>query len=79
MLRPFWWLRVDLRPEIQAPVAVTARLAHTHIDSTQALYCGMAFEFSHNASQKDFVINLFARYTDELQRRQLHLATRAAG
>lgn len=76
-MKPFWWLRVDLRPEIAAPVAVTARLAHTHIDSTQALYCGMAFEFSHSESQSDFIINLFSRYTDELQRRQLRTAARA--
>ncbi len=28
--------------------AVTARVAHTHIDSAQNLYAGMAFDFSHN-------------------------------
>ena len=72
--KPFWWMRVDLRPDIPAPIAVSARLAHTHIDSTQALYCGVAFEFGHDASQRDFVVSLFARFTDELQRRQIRQA-----
>lgn len=76
--KPSWWLRVDLRPEIPAPVAVTARLVHTHIDSSQALYCGLAFDFGHDDGARDFVVGLFARYTDELQRRQIRLATRTA-
>src|SRR5262245_65159190 len=46
--RPFLWLRVDLRPQIPVPIAVTARLVHTHIDSGQNLYAGMAFDFAHN-------------------------------
>lgn len=50
--RPFIWLRVDLRPEIAAPVGVTVRLAHTHIDSAHNLYAGMAFDFTHNMSHR---------------------------
>lgn len=69
--KPFWWLRVDLRPDIPAPIAVSVRLAHTHIDSTQALYCGLAFDFSHDPAQREFIIDVFGRFTDELQRRQL--------
>ncbi len=76
--RPFWWLRLDLRPHIPAPVAVTARLAHTHIDSTQSLYCGLAFEFQGAGEHKQFMIDLFSRYTDELQQLQNRAAARAA-
>lgn len=75
--RTFWWLRLDLRPQIPAPVAVTARLAHTHIDSSQNLYCGLAFEFQQAGEHKQFMIELFSRYTDELQRRQISLSRTA--
>ncbi|MBX3385426.1 MAG: hypothetical protein KF768_02535 [Phycisphaeraceae bacterium] len=76
--RPFWWLRLDLRPQIPAPVAVTARLAHTHIDSSQNLYCGLAFEFPQSGEHRQFMIDLFSRYTDELQRRQIAASARTA-
>ena len=68
--RPFIWLRVDLRPEIAAPVGVTVRLAHTHIDSSHNLYAGMAFDFTHNLSHRPFVVDLFASYAQRLQQGQ---------
>lgn len=69
--RPHFWLRVDLTPQIPAPVAVTARLAHTHIDSAQNVYAGMAFEFAFNQAHRKFVIDLFTGYIDGLIRSQL--------
>lgn len=68
--RPYLWLRVDLRPQISAPIAVTARIAHTHIDSMQHLYAGMAFDFVHNPEHRRFVIQRFAAYVDRLQNDQ---------
>ena len=68
--KPLWWVRLDLRPDIPAPIAMMCRLSHRHVDSTQGLYCGLAFELAHSADQRQFIIELFARYTDELQRRQ---------
>ena len=58
---------MDLRPEIPAPLAVTARLAHTHIDSEQNLYAGLAFDFAFNPAHREFVLALLARYVDSLQ------------
>ena len=68
--RPFIWLRVDLRPDIAAPIGVTTRLAHTHIDSAHNLYAGLAFDFSHNPSHRKFVVDLFAHYVLRLQQGQ---------
>lgn len=51
----FMWLRVDLTPQIPAPLAITARVAHTHIDSTQAVYAGLAFEFGFHPAHREFV------------------------
>jgi hypothetical protein len=72
--RPYLWLRVDLRPQVSAPIAVTARIAHTHIDSTQHLYAGMAFDFVHNPEHRRFVIERFTEYLDRLQGDQRHSA-----
>ncbi len=62
-----FWLRMDLRPTIPAPMVLTAKLAHSHIDSQQHTYAGMAFEFGINNQHKDFVIRQIARYLDSLQ------------
>lgn len=66
-----FWLRVDLRPEIPAPIGVVARLRHTHIDSMQRLYTGLSFEFSHNAAYQKFVVDQLCKYVAQVQRRQL--------
>ncbi len=76
--RPFVWLRVDLRPDIPAPVGVTARIAHTHIDSSHNLYAGLAFDFSHNQSHRRFVVDLFTNYVNRLQTSQSTPLAKAA-
>lgn len=76
--RPHLWLRVDLTPHIPAPIGVTARLAHTHIDSSQNIYAGMAFEFAFNPAHRKFVMDLFTSYVDKLVLQQLRTVTSAA-
>ncbi|HBS29979.1 MAG TPA: hypothetical protein DEB06_11165 [Phycisphaerales bacterium] len=63
-----YWLRIDLRPDIPAPVGVTARLKHTHYDSAQRVYAGMAFEFGFDPRHQPFVIDLITRYVAAVQR-----------
>lgn len=57
-----YFLRIDLRPAVPAPLLLTARVAHTHIDSQQNTYAGLAFDFSLNHEHKDFVVGQIARY-----------------
>jgi hypothetical protein len=57
-----YFLRIDLRPAVPAPLLLTARVAHTHIDSQQNTYAGLAFDFSHNPEHKAFVVGQIARY-----------------
>lgn len=64
-----YFLRIDLRPTVPAPLLLTARVAHTHIDSQQNTYAGMAFEFSLNAEHKAFVVGQIARYVGAMPRR----------
>jgi hypothetical protein len=66
-----FWMRVNLTPIIPAPLGITARLVHTHIDSAQNLYGGMAFEWAFNPSHRDFVIDQVMGYAAALQKRAL--------
>jgi hypothetical protein len=68
--RPFIWMRLDLRPDIPAPIGVTSRVAHSHIDSAHNLYAGVAFDFTHNPAHRPFVVDLFTNYVKMLQNRQ---------
>ncbi len=57
-----FWMRIDLRPEIEAPIGLTAKLAHTHADSGGRVYAGVAFEFGFNQGHRDFVVEQIGRY-----------------
>ncbi len=62
-----FWLRMDLRPAIPAPLVLTTKLAHSHIDSAQNTIAGMAFEFGYNNQHKGFVVQQISRYLGSLQ------------
>lgn len=62
-----FWTRIDLTPHIPVPLGITARVVHTHLDSSQNLYAGMNFDFTYNPSHKDFVIEQITRYTRLIQ------------
>jgi hypothetical protein len=62
-----FWMRMDLRSVIPAPIVLTAKLVHTHIDSQQNTYAGMAFDFGINNQHKDFIIKQISRYINSVQ------------
>ena len=66
-----FWLRIPLEPHIPAPISVTCRLRHTHIDSSQRLYAGLQFDFSFNPPHQKFVVDQVCRYVAQVQREQL--------
>ncbi len=66
-----FWLSIALPPEIVVPLAVTAKLVHTHIDSSQKTYCGLAFEFGHNRSHQKFIVDQIRRCVTIQQEAQL--------
>jgi c-di-GMP-binding flagellar brake protein YcgR len=65
-----YWIRIHLMPHLPAPLGITARLVHTHIDSTQSVYAGLAFEWSFNPAHKDFVIEQVSRCSKSMQAAQ---------
>lgn len=66
-----YWLRVGLQPHVPAPLGISARLKHTHIDSAQRLYAGMAFDFGHSPNHEKFIVDQLLRYVAQVQREQL--------
>lgn len=64
------WVRIDLTPEIPVPLAVTAKIAHNHLDSAQNQYLGIAFDFSSHAAHRDFVVSQITRYVRAAMERQ---------
>lgn len=66
-----YWLQIGLSPHIPAPLAVSGRVRHTHIDSAQRIYAGIAFEFGHNPGHEKFIVDQLLRYVAQIQREQL--------
>lgn len=56
------WVRIDLTPDVPAPLAMTAKIAHTHLDSAQNQYLGIAFDFSAHPEHRDFVVSQITRF-----------------
>ena len=65
-----FWLRIPLGPEMPVPVCVTGKAVHTHLDSSQMTYAGMAFDFSFNPGHLATVAEQIGSYVDALQARQ---------
>ena len=57
-----FWLRILLPPELTTPVCASAQLVHTHLESTQDTYAGLAFDFSFNLAHQRFVADQICRY-----------------
>lgn len=66
-----FWMRFALPPELAAPICATTKLAHTHVQSDQHVYAGMAFDFSFNPGHQRFVVDQICRYIAVQQRLQL--------
>jgi hypothetical protein len=59
-------MRLDLRPTITAPIAMTGRIAHSHLDHEHHLHLGVAFDFSFNSGHRDFVVSQIMSYVTKL-------------
>lgn len=66
---PFW-MRLDLAPSVQVPLSLTARLAHTRVDSSGDIHAGFAFDFVRNREYEPFVAEQICRYVADLQKPQ---------
>lgn len=64
---PFTWLRLDLSPHLPAPLCVTVRRVHTHLDASQMIYLGCSLDFTWSPQGQRFVGDLLSRYVACLQ------------
>lgn len=70
-----FWLRFALPPHHDTPICASAKLAHTHMQTHQALYAGLAFDFSFNPGHQRYVVEQICQYIALQQ--QLQFAARA--
>lgn len=61
------WLRLALEPEMPVPMNATGKVVHTHIDSTQKTYVGIAFDFSFNPAHQKLVGDQIQHYIEQKQ------------
>ncbi len=73
------WVRLDLTPHVAVPIGIAARVVHTHLDSAQNLYAGLAFEFAHHPPYRQFVVEQICHYVEEVSRRQAPPDLKLAG
>ncbi|MDY7110191.1 MAG: hypothetical protein SYC29_16290 [Planctomycetota bacterium] len=66
-----FWTRFSLPPELSVPICASAKLIHTHRESSQHIYAGLAFDFTFNAGHQRFVVDQICRYIAVQQRMQL--------
>ena len=62
-----FWMRLDLSPTIPIPLSLTAKLAHTRVDSSHDVHVGLAFDFSRNRQYEAFVGEQICRYIARIQ------------
>jgi len=68
-----FWMRIVLPAALSTPICATGKLVHTHMESNQDTYAGLAFDFSFNPAHQRFVVDQICRYIALQQRAQLGL------
>ncbi len=63
----YFLLQVDLTPDVPLPLPITAKLAHTRIDSSQNIQAGFSFDFSLHQEYESFISETICRYIAGLQ------------
>jgi hypothetical protein len=66
-----FWMKVPLGEGDPVPLVTTAKVVHTHIDSTQNTYAGVSFDFSFNPGHQGVVTAQITRHVQRVQAKQL--------
>ena len=59
---------------MRSAICATGKVIHTHMDSSQHLYAGLAFDFTFNPGHQQFVVEQICRYIALQQRQQMKKA-----
>lgn len=66
----FFFLRIDLRPNLSVPLSLTTKLVHRHMDSAQLIHAGLAYEFAFHPEHQAFVAEQVGRCMRLMQERR---------
>jgi len=55
-----FWLQIALGAHAPLPICVTAKLVHTHLDSSQRTYAGLSFDFTFHLPHQQAVADQIA-------------------
>lgn len=72
-----FWIRMPLLPELEVPVCATGKVVHTHIDSQQRTYAGVAFDFTFNTGHQQVVAEQIQYYIERVQAHQIDASAKA--
>ena len=64
-----FWIKVPLEPELSLPV-YDRKVVHTHIDSMQRTYAGVAFDFTFNHAHEKLIAEQIQHYIERIQESQ---------
>lgn len=64
------WVRLPLGETCPVPIVCTAKVVHTHFDSSQRTYAGLSFDFTFNTGHQKTVAAQVARSVRALELRQ---------
>jgi hypothetical protein len=65
-----FWMRLNLEPELPILACASGKVVHTHIDSSQRTYVGIAFDFTFNPAHQDVLAAQIAYYIEQRQELQ---------
>lgn len=65
-----FWMRLNLSPELPILACASGKVVHTHIDSSQRTYVGIAFDFTFNPDHQDILAAQIAYYIEQRQELQ---------
>ncbi len=74
MRHKLFWMRFSLNPDGAVPICATGKLVHHHMESSQQIYAGIAFDFSFNPAHQRFVVDQICRHIALQQRMQFAMA-----
>lgn len=67
---PVLWVRIPLGDAMPVPLLATGKVVHTHLDSAQFTYAGLAFDFSFNPAAQRLITEQILFTIEAQQRRQ---------
>lgn len=65
-----FWVRIPLGDTCPVPIVCSAKLVHTHMDSSQRTYAGLSFDFTFNPAHQKTVAGQVERSIKGLEARQ---------